>query len=614
MCRFCLMMILILSSFYLKAQSYAVAQNNKRPEEKQKEDIQKEIDRYGGKYDTTACLVWSMASPHYHSDFQRRTKVHSTRPSLNYAVALLNADIPAYHQRAFDILRAVLALQDQDQGSKTFGVWPYYLEEPLSSKKSPADLNWADFCALPLLSIINNHHDILPPELREKIRHALLLASEAIRHRDVKPDYTNISIMGLYVCYMTSHIFNDAELMAYARNRLKAFYDFTRQNKGFTEYNSPPYFKVSLDAVLLLLHHVTDREDHAMLEYIYHTGWEVIARHYHTPTAQWSGPHGRCYSELLQPSARQWLYCASGGKIDPDTPDRFPKYADPALDHKIPADLMHFFTHPVFPRMEIDTFIRGGQEIELNPLVSYQESDRGVVVRTNEVIGKSYLTNDYALSSASRSCLWNQRHPLIAYWGTIQKPVAMRLRFLHDNYDYAAANIFCSQDSNHVLGAVNFTTNGGDRHVTIDLIQNGIIKASDLRLRLEFAGDTGSLNIGPVDEKHHTVTGTSGKVAFRLQIPYFKFGEQKMKWIAGGDNKTRWIDLVIYSGPEQEFNFEKMKQAIIGFMLSVSDSGEKPILPVKVSNNKGNLRMQWENLSVEAMVKPYSERTTLILK
>ncbi|NEW85171.1 MAG: hypothetical protein GZ094_22790 [Mariniphaga sp.] len=62
----------------------------------------------------------------------------------------------------------------------------------------------------------------------------------------------------------------------------------------------------------------------------------------------------------------------------------------------------------------------------------------------------------------------------------------MQIRFLHDQSDYGAANIFCSQDSTNVLGAINFTTNGGDKHVNIDVIKNGIIKANDLRLIFEF--------------------------------------------------------------------------------------------------------------------------------
>ena len=577
------------------------------------EVVLKETERYGSNYDSAVHLVWATQGRHYHSDFQEDTRVHSVRSSLGYAEALLDSRKPEYRERAFNVLRAVIALQDQDKDSKTCGIWPYSLEEPLASKKSPADRNWADFSAVPIIGIINNHGDILPNDLKEITQRALILASQAIRKRDVRPDYTNISLMGLYVCYMTADMYGDAGLMDYARKRLKEFYECTLLNKGFIEYNSPAYFKLSLDEILRLKKHVVNREDLAMLEFIYHTGWSIIARHYHQHTAQWAGPHGRAYSVLLGPATYNWLYTSSDGVINPDTWVEFSKDQNPALKHKIPADLLPLFTEPKLPGMEVDTFIRGGQKIELNPLVSYQESDQGVWIETKEVIGKSYFTNDFVLSSANQSSLWNQRRPLLAYWGTTQKPVSMQIRFLHDWYDYAAANIFCAQDSTNVLGAINFTTNGGDRHVTIDIIENATIKATDLRLRFEFGGDISSVSFNSPDVSGNSVSGKSGLVNFRIELPYHKFGNYQGSWSTGGDDKNKWIDFVVYSGSEKEFNFAKIEEAVLGFLLSLK-AGNVPEAPVDVAKSAGTLTLKWNNLSVNALTKPYEERATLVLK
>ncbi len=577
------------------------------------EVVLKEIERYGSIYDTAVHLVWATQARHYHSDFQEETKVHSVRSSLAYAAALFDSRKPEYRERAFDVLRAVIALQDQDKESETCGVWPYSLEEPLATKISPVDHNWADFSSVPIIGIINNHSDILPDDLKEKTQKALLLASQAIRKRDVRPDYTNISLMGLYVCYMTAGMYSDADLMDYARKRLKAFYDCTVLNKGFIEYNSPAYFKLSLDEVLRLKKHVVNSVDLAMLEFIYHTGWSVIARHYHQPTAQWAGPHGRAYSVLLGPATYNWLYTSSDGKINPETSVEFSKDQNPVLKHKIPADLLPLFTEPNLPGIQVDTFIRGGQKIELNPLVSYQESDRGVWIETKEVTGKSYFTNDFVLSSANQSSLWNQRRPLLAYWGTAQKPVSMQVRFLHDMYDYAAANIFCAQDSTNVLGAINFTTNGGDRHVTIDIIENATIKATDLRLRFEFGGDISSVSFNSPEVVKNSVSGKSGQVNFRIELPYHKFGDYQGSWSTGGDDKNKWIDFVVYSGSEKEFNFGKIEEAVLGFLLSLK-AGNIPEAPVEVSKPGEFLNLKWNDLSVNALIKPYEERATLVLK
>ncbi len=576
--------------------------------------VVKEIDKTDAKYDPTVHLVWSTQSVHYHSDVKEETNIHSTKASLNYAVALLDSRKPEYRERAFQVLNAVLALQDQDKESKTCGVWPYSLEEPLATKKSPADRNWADFPAVPIISILINHRAILPNDLSEKTQKALLLASQAIRKRDVRPDYTNISLMGLYVCYLTADMYHDTDLMEYARKRLQVFYNCTVLNKGFIEYNSPAYFKLSLDEVLRLKKHVINAEDLAMLEFIYHTGWSVIARHYHAPTAQWAGPHGRAYSVLLGPSIYNWLYAASSGLVNPDTPMEFSNDQDPILKHQIPADLIPYFTQPQLPRMEIDTFIRGGQKIELNPLVSYQEGDNGVWISTKEIVGKSWFTNDFVLSSANQSCLWNQRRPLIAYWETEQKPVSMQIRFLHNRYDYAAANIFCSQDSTNVLGAINFTTNGGDKHVTIDVIKEATIKATDLRLRFEFTGDVSSINFTSTDPKNRVVKGSSGKVNFRIELPIVKFGDYSGTLTTGGDDKNKWIDFVIYSGTEKDFDFKKLRQTIIGFLVTLKNGPIEADKKVSIRKSGDQMELRWNNLNVNARTKPYEERVSLVLK
>lgn len=576
--------------------------------------VLKEIEKNDPKYDSAVHLVWSTQAVHYHSDVKEETKVHSTMVSLNYAVSLLDSRKAEKRERAFEVLRSVIALQDQNPDSKTCGVWPYSLEEPLANKKSPADRNWADFCAVPLISIINNHNNILPDDLKEKTRKALLLASQAIRIRDVRPDYTNISLMGLYVCYMTADMYDDSDLMDYAQKRLRSFYACTLRNKGFIEYNSPTYFKLSLDEILRLKDHVINSKDHAMLDSIYYIGWSIIAQHYHRPTAQWAGPHGRAYSVLLSSPTYNWLYSASDGRIEPRTSIDFSRDENPLLKHKIPTDLLPYFIEPKFPRMEIDTFIRGGQKIELNPLVSYQESDKGVWIETKEVIGKSYFTNDFVLASANQSCLWNQRRPLIAYWGTEQKPVSMQVRFLHDMYDYAAANIFCVQDSTNVLGAINFTTNGGDRHVTIDVIKDATIKAHDLRLRFEFGGDISSVIFNSPEVGNNSVSGKSGNLNFRIEFPYQKFDSCRGELTTGGDDKNKWIDFVIYSGVEREFNFENIQEAIIGFLVSLNNNQIDSNKQVCVLHSGEKLEMMWNNLKVKALTKPYLERTTLVLK
>ena len=181
-------------------------------------------------------------------------------------------------------------------------------------------------------------------------------------------------------------------------------------------------------------------------------------------------------------------------------------------------------------------------------------------------------------------------------------------------YDYAAANIFCDQDSTNVLGAINFTTNGGDKHVTIDVIKDATIKATDLRLRFEFTGDLSSINFASTNQQRRLVQGSSGKVNFRIELPVVKFEDFKGSLTTGGDDKSKWIDFVIYSGAEKEFNFEKIQEAIIGFLVTLENRSIMPDKRVSVIKSGDQMELTWNNLEVKAKTKPYTERVSLVLK
>ena len=81
-------------------------------------------------------------SPGYHTRIANGGVVHGTVQSLRYALALLQSGDESCHERAGGIVHAVLGLQDTNAASPTYGIWPWFLEEPLS-EMSPPDWNWA---------------------------------------------------------------------------------------------------------------------------------------------------------------------------------------------------------------------------------------------------------------------------------------------------------------------------------------------------------------------------------------------------------------------------------------------------------------------------------------
>ena len=531
-------------------------------------------------YDESAKMITEEIEGYsYHIDAQSGL-FHAVRRSFSYAVRLLDLGDKNYQKRAFDIIEKTISLQDTVKNSPSCGVWPYYLEEPLATKKSPVDYNWADFNGVHLLDVYLGHQKEIPANLKHLIRNSIILAARSIQKRNVNLDYTNIAIMGTYVTYMTSHLFDLPDMRDYANKRLKKFYEFTLKEGGFPEYNSPTYTFVALNELDRMKRHIIEPDSKAMIDSLYNIGWNVIARHYHKPTGQWTGPHSRSYNSIIDPSFYSILNQASDGKIESG---QFIMPADIKIRHKIPTYLLHYFLTPNYPRTEFDTF----ESIE------------------PKITGTTYMTNKYAISSANRSSLWNERRPFLVYWGNKTNPHYLQVRFLHDFYDFSSASFFCEQKDNYILAAINFITNGGDKHINIDLIKNGKLIAKDLRLRLEFGNcnDPGNLNLPK--NKNELFSLKLDSIVFSFQLYSSIFDNYKGTWEKGGDGKSSWIDFVIYSGSEREIDLKKIDEAVLGFTFSAGTELDK------IASNKPSviiknqmMKVKWNDMNLSVPVKP----------
>lgn len=543
------------------------------------ESLGKLHDRYDPK---ERMLTRTLNAWNYHTDAQSGT-FHEVRTSFGYAVGLLDIEDPQYTQRAFDIIEKTITLQDTVSASKTCGVWPYYQEEPLATKKSPADWNWADFNAVSLLDVYMGHEARLPEGLKSKIKHALILAANSIQKRDVQPGYTNIAIMGTYVTYLTSHLFDIPGMQTYAANRLNKFYNYTLE-KGFTEYNSPTYTIVALDELDRMKRHIIDPESKPKIDSLYSLAWSVIAKHYHKPTGQWAGPHSRSYNTLLQSSVNGILKQASNGKIDqPGATAR----NDVKIKHQIPGYLLPYFLSPVYPRTEIDQ----------------------LTADQPRIVGTTYLTPTYALSSVNRSSLWNQRRPFLVYWGTPEKPHYLQPRFLHDFYDFSATAFYSTQKDNHALAAIHFLTNGGDKHINIDKLKDGKFKAKDLRLRFEIGNFTDFKRLVLPKTPNNPIHFQIDEQQFHIQLFKANFDGLAGHWETGGDEKNAWLDFVLYSGIEKDFDLTQVKEAILAFTFTIGKT--KKAAPPQVAMKDDQMTATWNGLTLTTASKPIPQPKNL---
>jgi hypothetical protein len=265
-------------------------------------------------YDPAAQMLRApFSSPGYHTTLAGGV-VHRTRESLEYAVALLDSGESERLKRAEAVLRRVIALQDQDPNSRMYGIWPWFLQEPLD-RMSPPDWNWADFCGTQLLQVAIDHVDRLPADLQQEVRDSILHAARSIRRRNVEPGYTNIALMGTYVTLVAGERLDVPELLDYGRQRLRRFWEYTQEKGSFSEYNSPTYTCVAIEEISRMVRHVRDAESRKLLADLNSFAWEHVARRFHPPTRQWAGPHSRAYSTFLQPATLAFIQRATDGRV-----------------------------------------------------------------------------------------------------------------------------------------------------------------------------------------------------------------------------------------------------------------------------------------------------------
>jgi hypothetical protein len=549
----------------------------------QKSRLNQALVSHHEKYDPDeAMLKRPFSSPGYHTTL-KGGMVHPTREAANYAVALLDTGDAELQKRAEAVLRKIVSLQDTNPENKTYGIWSWFLEEPLS-QMAPPDWNWADFIGTQLLQIALSHCERLPADLMAQIDAAIGHACRAIIKRNVGPGYTNIAIMGTYVTLVAGELYNNDEFRDYGLRRLKNFHEFTLKHGAFSEYNSPTYTIVALEEIGRLRAHVRTPEAKPLIEDIYRVAWQEIADHFHAPTQQWAGPHSRAYRTLLPQSLLAHIERSTEGRVNFGVP------ASPSLhEHRLPLpaprDLEPFFTTLDKPRELAKTFVRDEPRI----------------------IGTTYLAPQFALGTINRGDLWNQRRSLLAYWGDAKAPSYLHLRFLHDGYDFSAAQFFSAQSGGAALAAINFATDGGDTHVSLDRIKNATFKAKDLRLRFELGGEAGKkAPLAPHDSSSGTTLQFADKsiglLNINLLVPFARFGDLSAKWEVGQDKDRAWLDKVLYSGEERTFNLSEINEAALGVGVALFQG--KSIHSIKAQALDGRLYLKQANLAIDIPMRP----------
>jgi hypothetical protein len=219
-------------------------------------------------------------------------------------------------------------------------------------------------------------------------------------------------------------------------------------------------------------------------------------------------------------------------------------------------------------------------------------------------VGTTYLAPELALGSVNVGDLWNQRRPLVGYWGTVERPSYLQVRLLHDGYDFAAGQIFSAQQKGRVLAAVVFATDGGDTHVSLDRLKDGAFLARDLRLRFELGGAAGVLRPEPPDSLDDPVMLDLGGLRLSIFVSHASFGEGSGRWETGQADGKAWLDVVLLSGEEREVHLSDLKRAAIGVGVALSGSQESPARGPRAQCADRRLRLEWDALRMSVPLEP----------
>lgn len=560
-------------------------------------DLYQSLEAYHHKYDPKNKLlkqplfVDSSSIPVYLGNFF----VHPTRESLIYALALLSTEKTKLEQRAIDIIKTIIRLQNKDVNSDNCGTWPKYYEYkiPLSRGKIlKPDKNWAEFLSMILLIIIVDYSHALEKKLIIEIKESILLAATLIQSRKVEVWYTNIFIKGIYVALIAGEKFKNRDLYQFGSKQLDLIYQYTLRNGGFGEYNSPNYAVVTLKTLGYLRLHLDASSLKEKVEYLYREVWREIGSHFHASTRQWAAPHSRTYTTLLKKSTLALIDRATSDLINFGTDSKDLTLDMHCLSLKCPLDLEHLFLPIAKPRLSIQ--------------VLNCEKPKKVLT--------TYLSHYFTLGTINYSDFWSQRHLFLAYWGTYLEPNYLRLRCLCDGHDLSTAQFFSVQHEVKVLAGINFATdiNQINPYLSKETNESCLFRSKDVRLRFEF-GNLGNMEntiINLLNDSDLTAKIELEKIYFAISVPFVEFEAYPIKWEVeyNYDSSKIYLDLVLFSALfKRQIGRLKSQEKAIGLTFQMQ---AEPITshPVRVKKDNDTLKIEWEELLMEIKTKPDTQK------
>ena len=213
----------------------------------------------------------------------------SLRSKTRVAEALLFRNGLGDKEKAVVILQWILKNQYQDPNTMIYGIWKTAI---IGDK---FDQNWREFIGCDLIIIRNKFRNLLPEKIVKDIETGLIHAAKGAFKRNVRADYTNISIMSAFLMEFVGTEFGLEEIKNAGLKKANDIFKLYQTNHTFSEFNSPTYYGVTLIGLGLWRELSFSKEMQNMGKALEKEFWHEIATFYNPNLKNMPGPYFRGY-------------------------------------------------------------------------------------------------------------------------------------------------------------------------------------------------------------------------------------------------------------------------------------------------------------------------------
>lgn len=501
----------------------------------------------------------------YHSRLSGR--VHKVRETTSFAslvYMLEKTDMMPYAER---ILKNVIAAQDKDVDSPTYGLWAYHFEENFKTMLAP-DYNWANFIGNHLIYILKKRPQYIDESLKNEMLEAIKAAVICTLKRNVSPDYTNISMMSSVTLVGAAELLGDDDLMKKAKKRLKKIYDFNSFSGNFSEYNSPTYTFLAMEELVMLDNLCEEKECRQWVGELLRLEWKSVLGHYDKARHQLCPPHSRAYSNFIKSHfIEQWIYAGTDGEHGEMGDGNLRLFR---MDVNLPDDMLKAATEPRTPSYIAETFYKE------NSIRSDDEDY--VIIRYGDcpdLTAYSYITDDYSMGAFAKTDLWVQRRTNMIYWGKEDDVKCIRLRGMETDSDYSSAMSYSAMYNNTILGTAGFVTDHGKYHYILDNKYGSILKTNKLFFCFEASANSGKVEDIKITQEENKFVVSDGDIRIYINIIDAVFDGSKLIPQINGNR----IEIVCYDDG-REVDFAKVKDSYMVYTMSVGEEADVPSVSV----------------------------------